>query len=130
MWRSSSKTGPEALDVRTSSSLSFTKHYFLCLSLCRVLTPQTGAALLEQPSVSDAAQAQSNAAPSGSSATAQAAWNPFDDDDFSNLAAEEIKPEEKKTKGKDGHKYVCFLETKKKKKPQLKKLIFVPFFRI
>lgn len=130
MWRSSSKTGPEALDVRTSALLlAALPNTTSCVCLRRVLTPQTGAALLEQPSVSDAAQAQSNTAPSGSSATAQAAWNPFDDDDFSNLAAEEIKPEEKKTKGKDGHKYVCFLETKKKK-PQLKKLIFVLFFRI
>lgn len=126
MWRSSSKTEPEALDVRTSALLlSALPNTTSCVCLRRVLTPQTGAALLEQPSVSDAAQAQSNAAPSGSSATAQAAWNPFDDDDFSNLAAEEIKPEEK-TKGKDGHKYVCFLETKKN--TSVKKADFCSFF--
>ncbi|TKS84516.1 AP2-associated protein kinase 1 [Collichthys lucidus] len=55
-----------------------------------------------QLGVADAGQDQSKAgdpvlAPGGATnASAQPAWNPFDDDDFSNLTAEEFKSEDKK----------------------------------
>lgn len=59
-----------------------------------------------QLSVGDAAQDQSKtgaAVPASGGATntpTQPAWNPFDDDNFSNFAAEEFKTDEKKSNGK------------------------------
>ncbi|XP_069003272.1 AP2-associated protein kinase 1-like [Embiotoca jacksoni] len=55
-----------------------------------------------QLGLSDAAQDQSKAAPTGpasggaTNTATQPAWNPFDDDNFSNLAAEEFKADDKK----------------------------------
>lgn len=55
-----------------------------------------------QPSLCDAAQDKSKAAPTGSASGStntptQPAWNPFDDDNFSNFTAEEFKTDDKKT---------------------------------
>ncbi|XP_005451327.1 AP2-associated protein kinase 1 isoform X2 [Oreochromis niloticus] len=55
--------------------------------------------LLSQPNLSDAVQDQSKTVPASGAATntpTQPAWNPFDDDDFSNLTAEEFKSDGKK----------------------------------
>ncbi|XP_071322566.1 AP2-associated protein kinase 1-like isoform X2 [Trachinotus anak] len=53
-----------------------------------------------QLGVGDAVQDQSKAGPtlpaSGTDTPTQPAWNPFDDDNFSNLTAAEFKPEDKK----------------------------------
>ncbi|XP_037548085.1 AP2-associated protein kinase 1 [Nematolebias whitei] len=56
-----------------------------------------------QPNLCDAAQDQSTAASTvhtsagAANTSTQPAWNPFDDDDFSNLAAEGFKTDDKKT---------------------------------
>uniref|UniRef100_I3J6A3 non-specific serine/threonine protein kinase n=1 Tax=Oreochromis niloticus TaxID=8128 RepID=I3J6A3_ORENI len=58
--------------------------------------------LLSQPNLSDAVQDQSKTVPASGAATntpTQPAWNPFDDDDFSNLTAEEFKSDGKKANG-------------------------------
>ncbi|XP_042364669.1 AP2-associated protein kinase 1-like isoform X2 [Plectropomus leopardus] len=71
-------------------------------ALIQSFTSQTGTAQLVQLGVDDAAQDQTKAgatAPVSSDATntpTQPAWNPFDDDNFSNLSAEEFKTEDKK----------------------------------
>ncbi|XP_013859237.1 AP2-associated protein kinase 1 isoform X2 [Austrofundulus limnaeus] len=63
-------------------------------------SPQSQSAQLN---LCDAAQDQSTAASTGPAAAAatntvtQPAWNPFDDNDFSNLTAEEFKTDDKKT---------------------------------
>lgn len=68
------------------------------------LNPRT--AQPAQLSVGDAAQDQSKAGaavPASGAATntpTQPAWNPFDDDNFSNLTADEFKSEDKKPAGK------------------------------
>ncbi|XP_041825723.1 AP2-associated protein kinase 1-like isoform X2 [Melanotaenia boesemani] len=48
---------------------------------------------IQPAQLSDAAQDQSNAAPTGPGST-QPAWNPFDDDSFSSLNAGEFKPDD------------------------------------
>lgn len=55
--------------------------------------------LASQPSLSDAVQEQSKTVPASGTATntpTQPVWNPFDDDNFSNLTAEEFKNDGKK----------------------------------
>lgn len=66
-------------------------------------SPQSQSAQLN---LCDAAQDQSTAASTGPAAAAgatntvtQPAWNPFDDNDFSNLTAEEFETDDKKTTG-------------------------------
>lgn len=71
----------------------------------RSLVSQPNTADSVQPSLCDAAQDQNNAAAtvpsSGSSNTPiQPAWNPFDDDNFSNFAADEFKADDKKSSGR------------------------------
>lgn len=59
-----------------------------------------------QVGVGDAIQDQSKAGPTvpatscATNTSTQPAWNPFDDDDFSNLTAEEFKTDDKKPNGK------------------------------
>ncbi|KAM4527449.1 AP2-associated protein kinase 1-like isoform 1-T1 [Odontesthes bonariensis] len=67
-------------------------------TVCQSLTSQPGTIQPIQLSLSDAAQDQSKAAPSGGATDTptQPAWNPFDDDNFSNLTAVEFKPDDKK----------------------------------
>ncbi|XP_047425611.1 AP2-associated protein kinase 1 isoform X2 [Mugil cephalus] len=69
-------------------------------SLCQSLVSQPGPVQPVQLGLIDAAQDQSKAAPTapasggaGNTPT-QPAWNPFDDDNFSNLTAEEFKADE------------------------------------
>jgi len=66
-----------------------------------LLTSQPGTIQPIQLSLSDEAQDQSKAAPSGGATDTptQPAWNPFDDDNFSNLTAAEFKPDDKKANG-------------------------------
>ncbi|KAG7512125.1 AP2-associated protein kinase 1-like isoform X1 [Solea senegalensis] len=70
--------------------------------LNQALTSQPSTALHVQPSVADEVQDQSltgSTVPASGGATSnptQAAWNPFDDDNFCSLTAEEFKPEDKK----------------------------------
>lgn len=76
----------------------------MCFSFCvyRSLPSQPSSVQL---GVADAGQDQSKAgdavlAPGGATnASTQPAWNPFDDDDFSNLTAEEFKSEDKNPAG-------------------------------
>ncbi|XP_070780277.1 AP2-associated protein kinase 1-like [Enoplosus armatus] len=71
-------------------------------ALNQSLTSQPGAAQPVQAGVGDAGQDQSKTGPSvlasagATNASTQPAWNPFDDDNFSNLTAEEFKTEDKK----------------------------------
>lgn len=71
---------------------------FVCLFFtCRSLTSQPSTTQPVQLGVGDAGQDQSTAG--ATNALTQPAWNPFDDDNFSNLPAEEFKTEDKKTAG-------------------------------
>lgn len=75
----------------------------LCLFFAAAVNIFTFRSLTSQPSLSDPAQEQSQTVPASGTATntpTQPAWNPFDDDDFSNLAAEEFKNDGKKANGK------------------------------
>ncbi|KAF0031433.1 hypothetical protein F2P81_015988 [Scophthalmus maximus] len=68
-------------------------------ALNQSLTSQPSTTQQVQHSAADAAQDQSKAVPASGGAAStptQAAWNPFDDDNFSNLTAEEFKAEDKK----------------------------------
>lgn len=65
--------------------------------VCR--SSQPSSAQPPQPGVADAGQDQSKAGAAGN-AGAQPVWNPFDDDNFSNIPAEEVKHEDKKPAGK------------------------------
>ncbi|XP_036972691.1 AP2-associated protein kinase 1-like isoform X1 [Acanthopagrus latus] len=71
-------------------------------ALNQSLLSQTSTTQPVQPSAGDAGQDQSKAGAtvpvsgSASNTPTQPAWNPFDDDNFSNLGAEEFKAEEKK----------------------------------
>uniref|UniRef100_A0A671WB61 non-specific serine/threonine protein kinase n=1 Tax=Sparus aurata TaxID=8175 RepID=A0A671WB61_SPAAU len=71
-------------------------------ALNQSLPSQASTAQPVQPSAGDAGQDQSKAGAavpvsgSASNTPTQPAWNPFDDDNFSNLGAEEFKAEEKK----------------------------------
>ncbi|PWA26561.1 hypothetical protein CCH79_00000854 [Gambusia affinis] len=72
------------------------------IALSQSLVSQPNTADSVQPSLCDAAQDQNNAAAtvpsSGSSSTpTQPAWNPFDDDNFSNFTADEFKADDKKS---------------------------------
>ncbi|XP_043952009.1 AP2-associated protein kinase 1-like isoform X1 [Gambusia affinis] len=72
------------------------------IALSQSLVSQPNTADSVQPSLCDAAQDQNNAAAtvpsSGSSNTpTQPAWNPFDDDNFSNFTADEFKADDKKS---------------------------------
>lgn len=49
---------------------------------------------------SDVAQEQSAAATAASDPPTQPAWNPFDDDNFSNLSTEKLKTDNKDSSGK------------------------------
>lgn len=73
---------------------SFIFFFPFCFFSCSRRSPEAGAA---QPG--DAAQDQSKAVAAGNGAS-QAVWNPFDDDTFSSLPAEEVKHEDKKPAGK------------------------------
>lgn len=73
---------------------SFIFFFPFCFFSCSRRSPEAGAA---QPG--DAAQDQRKAVTAGNGA-AQALWNPFDDDTFSSLPAEEVKHEDKKPAGK------------------------------
>lgn len=58
--------------------------------------------LPSQPNLSDAVQDQSKNVPASGATTntpTQPAWNPFDDDNFSNLTAEEFTSDAKKANG-------------------------------
>uniref|UniRef100_A0A3P8SQ36 non-specific serine/threonine protein kinase n=1 Tax=Amphiprion percula TaxID=161767 RepID=A0A3P8SQ36_AMPPE len=71
-------------------------------ALNQLLTSQPSTTQPVQLGVTDAVQDQSKATPTApasggaSNTPTQPAWNPFDDDDFSNLAADEFKTEDKK----------------------------------
>lgn len=84
--------------------------YFLFT--CRALPSQASTAQPVQPSAGDAGQDQSKAGAavpvsgSASNTPTQPAWNPFDDDNFSNLGAEEFKAEEKKPAGRVWCKWI------------------------
>lgn len=73
---------------------SFIFFFPFCFFSCSRRSPEAGAAQL-----GDAAQDQSKAVAAGNGA-AQAVWNPFDDDTFSSLPAEEVQHEDKKPAGK------------------------------
>lgn len=80
----------------------------------RSLTSPPGTTQPVQLGVCDAGQDQSKAGPAvlvsagATNTPTQPAWNPFDDDNFSNLTAEEFKTEDRKPTGKDCvHMYVC-----------------------
>lgn len=84
---------------------------------CR--SSQPNGAQPPQPGVADAGQDQSKAAAAGN-AGAQPVWNPFDDDNFSNLPAEEVKHEDKKPAGKThmaAHEFCQYTDVGKKKNP-------------
>lgn len=71
-------------------------------ALNQSLTSQPSTTQPVQLGLTDAVQDQSKATPTApasggaSNTPTQPAWNPFDDDDFSNLAADEFKTEDKK----------------------------------
>lgn len=76
---------------------SFIFFFLFVFFPCSHRSSEAGAA---QPG--DAAQDQSKAGAAGNGA-AQAVWNPFDDDTFSSLPAEEVKHEDKKPAGTKAH---------------------------
>lgn len=78
----------------TSWNLSLTLFLLSCFFPCARRRLSEADAV--QPG--DAAQDQSKAGAAGNGA-AQAVWNPFDDDTFSSLPAEEVKHEDKKPAG-------------------------------
>nr|XP_046231197.1 AP2-associated protein kinase 1-like isoform X2 [Scatophagus argus] len=65
-------------------------------ALNQPLTSQPGTAQPVQLAAGDGGQDQSKASGGGTNTPTQPAWNPFDDDNFSNLTAEEFKTEDKK----------------------------------
>ncbi|XP_070706463.1 AP2-associated protein kinase 1-like [Pempheris klunzingeri] len=71
-------------------------------ALSQSLASQPSSAQPAQPGVGDTGQDQSKAGAAvpasgdGTNTPTQPAWNPFDDDNFSNLAAEDFKAEDKK----------------------------------
>lgn len=79
---------------------------FCAFFTCRSLTSPPSTAQPVQLGVGDAGQDQSKSGPAvlasggATNTPSQPAWNPFDDDNFSNLTAEEFKTEDKKPTGK------------------------------
>lgn len=73
----------------------------------RSLTSESTIIQPVQAGVGDAVQDQSKAGPTvpasgcATNTPTQPTWNPFDDDNFSNLTAEEFKTDDKKPNGKD-----------------------------
>lgn len=78
---------------------------FVCFKTCRSLISQPSTTQPVQLGVGDAGQDQSKAG--ATNAQMQPAWNPFDDDNFSNLPAEEFKTEDKKPAGKVCVHMIC-----------------------
>lgn len=91
---------------KPEEQLNFRFYYIFFIFLSRSLTSLPSTTQPVQLGAGDAVQDQSKAGPavpasSGATNTpTQPAWNPFDDDNFSNLTAEEFKTEDKKANGK------------------------------